>query len=110
MSHVLPYNSLIIVLHPYRIIPESVRWLIVKKRIREAGIIIQKAAKMNNKPLSEEILQAFEIKPVCEKSEQKKSATDIILVESEERTWKIYKQFVSSRTIVARVFIMFFIW
>ena len=39
-----------------RVLPESIRWLITKKRFDEARKLIEQAAKMNGKPVPEHLL------------------------------------------------------
>ncbi|KAK3878474.1 hypothetical protein Pcinc_016892 [Petrolisthes cinctipes] len=47
----------------YWIIPESSRWLIAKVRTEEARVILEKAAKVNKKEVSEQVMQeALEVK------------------------------------------------
>lgn len=90
-------------------IPESIRWLMAQKKTHEAGIVIQKAAQINGKQLSDEMIRAFELKS---KSNQEYSKKDLSEHESDEgtQTWQTLKQFVSSRRIILRFLILFFIW
>lgn len=46
----------------YWIVPESVRWLLARKDYSTAQKIIRKAADVNGVELSEQMLQAFELK------------------------------------------------
>lgn len=43
-----------------RYIPESVRWLLAKRKNREAGKIVKKAAQVNAAVLSDRLLSAFD--------------------------------------------------
>lgn len=83
-----------------------------KKRFQEAGLIIRKAAKLNRKPLSNEFNQAFELKS---EKDLEMHAPKTISSEDESNTdskqiWATLKQFISSRRIIVRFLIMFFIW
>jgi len=44
----------------FRFIPESLRWLIVKKRVEEAKKILRKIADFNNKEIKEEDLDLLD--------------------------------------------------
>lgn len=44
----------------FRLIPESVRWLLAKQKGNRAKKIVCKAAKMNGVTLSESLLSSFE--------------------------------------------------
>lgn len=50
-------------LYVFRMVPESVRWLLARKDTGRAGKIVKKAAQINGVELSEHILQSFELKP-----------------------------------------------
>lgn len=93
-------------------VPESVRWLIAQKKTHEAGVIIRKAAKINGKQLSDEIIQAFELKSADDQkvSRKKKDLSDDGLDGEDYQTWQTLKQFMSSRKLVTRFIILFFIW
>jgi hypothetical protein len=43
-----------------RYIPESVRWLLAKRKNRKAGKIVKKAAQVNGAVLSDRLLSAFD--------------------------------------------------
>lgn len=93
-------------------IPESIRWLMAQKKTHEAGIMIQKAAQINGKRLSDEMIRAFELKPSSngDISAMKKDLSRNELDEDSTQTWQTLKQFMSSRRIVFRFLILFFIW
>ena len=44
----------------YRILPESTRWLLSKKRYDEAKTLILKAASVNGKPLPDHIMEKLD--------------------------------------------------
>jgi hypothetical protein len=44
----------------FRYIPESVRWLLAKRKNRKAGKIVKRAAEVNGAVLSDRLLSAFE--------------------------------------------------
>jgi len=54
----------------FRIVPESIRWLISKRRYDEAGKLISKAAKVNGKVLPNHLLVAPSSNGQEKKSEQ----------------------------------------
>lgn len=91
----------------YWIVPESVRWLIAKKRNRRAEKIIRKAAKMNGATLSDELLSMFE----------DYDATDSDLLKSPAKgrlpqvdTWDMMKQILKSRVMIMRGIILYYTW
>lgn len=93
-------------------VPESVRWLIAQKKTHEAGVIIRKAAKINGKQLSNGIIQAFELKSADDQevTRKKKDLLNDELDGEQYQTWQTLKQFLSSRKLVIRFLILFFIW
>lgn len=89
----------------YWIIPESIRWLLAKKRNRKAFKIIKKAAKSNGAELSQSILSKFVESDQGEASEKKSITSEKDQVKS-----ATYKAMVKSRIIVMRCLKLFFIW
>lgn len=94
-------------------VPESVRWLMAKKKMIRAGKIVRKAAKINGKQLSNEVMQAFEMKAVREDDDipkSKKELPNTKMEEQEYQTWQTAKQFLTSKTLLTRVLVLIVIW
>lgn len=96
----------------HRMVPESVRWLMAKKKMLRAGKIVRKAAKINGKELSNEVIQAFELKSVTDDDDfqKTKKLSDTKMEEQEYQTWQTFKQFLTSKVLLARVLILVVIW
>lgn len=73
-----PWRYMIMALHIpcfiiigyYWILPESVRWLLSKKRFQEAKEILEKVARVNRKQISDASLNALCNPPALEKTDQ----------------------------------------
>lgn len=93
----------------YWIIPESIRWLLAKKRNRKAFKIIKSAAKNNGVELSQSILSRFERDQENEEMENEIRST------SSKHSRKpievvTYKDLIKSKILLRRCLILFFIW
>ncbi|KAJ8912268.1 hypothetical protein NQ315_008859 [Exocentrus adspersus] len=87
----------------YWVIPESVRWLLANKKNQKAKKIVFKVAKVNKVILSHNVVDSFkEEAPLTAKGELETKEPDKIL--------PIIKQMLSSRKLVIRFLIMYFIW
>jgi len=84
----------------YWIVPESIRWLITKKRLTEARDLIDKAAKMNGKTVPEHLLfdalKSKNIHAVVEEPPSPKSET--------------FVQIFRTRVLCIRIFVMCSAW
>ena len=84
----------------FRIVPESIRWLITKKRLTEARDLIDKAAKMNGKTVPEHLLfdalKSKNIHAVVEEPPSPKSET--------------FVQIFRTRVLCIRIFVMCSAW
>lgn len=90
----------------YWIIPESIRWLLAKKRNRKAFKIIRRAAKNNGVELSQSILARFENED-DEDSDTKSMNSKKSINEVKTAT---YKDLISSKVLAVRCLMLFFIW
>ena len=91
----------------YWIIPESIRWLLAKKRNRKAFKIIRKAAKNNGVELSQSILSKFERDDDEDDSDTKSSSSEKSVEEVKTAT---YMDLIRSKVLVVRCLMLFFIW
>lgn len=97
----------------YWIIPESIRWLIAKKSYDKALKVIKSAAKANGVELSPGILARFDEDQL--KAENETDKNSIRIKESSEmrevpQKPASYRDFLHSKILVTRCFILFFIW
>ncbi|XP_063367901.1 organic cation transporter protein-like [Cydia amplana] len=96
------YAPAMLVLAYIWLLNESVRWLLSKGRSEEAIEILEKAAKMNNVDISEELNPIFEMK-VPESQETKK-------VDTENDGTSTFVKVLKSRIIRTRVIVCSFLW
>lgn len=76
-----------------------------------AGKIIRKAAEINGKELSSEMMQQFEMITATEDLIKSKNDVPESKVEEDNyQTWQTFKQFISSRILVCRILILIVIW
>lgn len=103
--------ALCVILVVCRMVPESVRWLMSKNKMLRAGKIIRKAAEINGKELSSEMMQQFEMITATEDLIKSKNDVPESKVEEDNyQTWQTFKQFISSRILVCRILILIVIW
>lgn len=85
-----------------------------QKKIHEAAKIIHKAARMNGKQLSDEVIQALEMNLMDDHERLEKrnglSKPNGKTPKVNNQTWLTLKQFMSSRTIIFRCAILCFVW
>jgi MFS transporter, OCT family, solute carrier family 22 (organic cation transporter), member 4/5 len=91
----------------YWIIPESIRWLLAKKRNRKAFKIIRKAAKNNGVELSQGIMLKFDKDDDDDEQETKSMSSD----NSDQKVKAAsYGELLRSKVLVIRSLMLFFIW
>ena len=95
----------IIFLTYYWIIPESIRWLIAKKRIAEAEKIIRSAAKMNGKVLTNKAVSLLSSETGWRYEKSK-----VITPKPINDSWNLLKQMLAYTIIIYRALILFFTW
>ncbi|KRZ21263.1 Organic cation transporter protein [Trichinella pseudospiralis] len=68
------------------LVPESARWLLSKRRYKEAAAILQRAAKFNGRTVSSEIVESIELVPIsengCENKRRTATAADLFRSQS----------------------------
>lgn len=89
----------------YWIIPESIRWLLAKKRNRKAFKVIKRAARKNGVELSQSILSKFQY------DDDDDDEPDVKSTNSKDQVRKArYGELLRSRILLIRCAILFFIW
>lgn len=96
----------------YWIVPESIRWLLAKKRNVEALFLIKKAAKSNGVELSESFLRNFELAKLDQEINSDSEMRMKKKAEPIENSPKpaSYRSLLRSRILVTRCLMLFFIW
>ncbi|BFG03427.1 organic cation transporter protein [Drosophila madeirensis] len=88
------------------IVPESVRWLLARNQREKAGVIIRRAAKVNRRDISIELLASFK------QQELDMESTDSNQKEKKEdsQIWLAVKEVFASHILIIRYVNMLFIW
>lgn len=92
----------------YWIIPESIRWLLAKKRNLKAFKVIKKAAKSNGVELSQSILSKFNTENGGDDEHEVKSMGSSQAKEQVKTA--TYRELFASRVLMIRCSMLFFIW
>lgn len=90
----------------YWILPESVRWLLAKKRYDQAEKIIHEAARINGKVVTDKIVSLLRGDGHNEVSREYFSDKNY----SHETSWSLLKEMLSSNVMICRGIILFFTW
>ena len=85
----------------FRIIPESARWLMAKRRNKKAFKIISKAAENNGVELSQSLLENFQESFDRERQEK---------IKSTKYKKPAYIELLKSKVLVVRCLILIYIW
>ncbi|XP_017838012.1 organic cation transporter protein [Drosophila busckii] len=94
----------------YWLVPESVRWLIARNEHEKAGAIIKRAAQVNHRELSLELMASFKQQQL-EANDADKHQSLLQQKQQEERQiWPSVKQVFAARQLVWRYAAMMFIW
>ncbi|XP_060656408.1 organic cation transporter protein [Drosophila nasuta] len=87
------------------LVPESVRWLLARNEHEKAGAIIRRAAHVNQRELSLELMASFK--------QQNLNATDKQQLSSDQeqrQIWASVKQVFASHSLIWRYTLLLFIW
>ncbi|SPP75659.1 organic cation transporter protein [Drosophila guanche] len=90
------------------IVPESVRWLLARNQREKAGVIIRRAAEVNHRDISIELLASFkqqelDMESSCSDSKQKEKKEG-------SQIWLAVKEVFASHILIFRYVNMLFIW
>lgn len=91
-----------------RLIPESVRWLLAKKRNRKAEKIVKRAARVNGVQLSDNVLSTFEDSPAD--SDNNLLQTPLKTSKVKPEMWDTIKGVFRSKVMIGRGLILFYNW
>ncbi|KAH8285656.1 hypothetical protein KR054_011958 [Drosophila jambulina] len=92
------------------LVPESVRWLLARNRRAQAGVIIRRAAKVNRRNLSVELMASFKEQELngIALTELEASGTPVEL--KDDQIWRAVKEVFGSHILLARYAIMLLVW
>ncbi|XP_050743154.1 organic cation transporter protein isoform X3 [Drosophila biarmipes] len=90
------------------LVPESVRWLIARNRREQAGDIIRRAAKVNRRDVSIELMDSFKQQEL--EAEPEYGAEGALAERKDDKIWLAVKQVAGSRILMVRYAILLLIW
>lgn len=91
----------------YWVLPESVRWLIAKKKYDEAEKIVQEAARTNGRVISDKIVSLLKGDSNHEKRSNEYFSNHKCKYQS---SWELLKQMLGSNVMLFRGVILYFTW
>nr|XP_014100467.1 organic cation transporter protein isoform X2 [Bactrocera oleae] len=102
----------------YWFVPESVRWLIARNEREKAGVIIKRAAAINKRELSLQLLASFKTEncvppPMPTKSTDNGADSEKLRengVDGKNEIWRAVCDIFKSKTLLLRYAIMLYIW
>ncbi|XP_022228886.2 organic cation transporter protein [Drosophila obscura] len=88
------------------IVPESVRWLLARNQREKAGVIIRRAAEVNRRDISIELLASFKQQEL----DMESTASDQKEKQENSQIWLAVKEVFASHILIVRYANMLFIW
>ncbi|XP_016943475.3 organic cation transporter protein isoform X1 [Drosophila suzukii] len=92
------------------LVPESVRWLLARNRREQAGDIIRRAAKVNRRDISMELMASFKQQELEAETAPEYGAEGVLAERKDDKIWLAIKQVAGSRILMARYAILLLIW
>ncbi|XP_016988873.2 organic cation transporter protein isoform X5 [Drosophila rhopaloa] len=93
------------------LVPESVRWLLARNRREQAGAIIRRAAKVNRRDISVELMASFKQQELDAETAVEDEAEGGVLAErKDDKIWVAIKQVAGCPTLMGRYAILLLIW
>ncbi|KAH8372838.1 hypothetical protein KR009_006112, partial [Drosophila setifemur] len=92
------------------LVPESVRWLLARDRLGQAGAIIRRAAKVNRRNISVELMASFKQQEPDERRRTDSCGDGILVEQRDDQIWVAIKQVFGSHILMIRYIIMLFVW
>ncbi|XP_017077108.1 organic cation transporter protein isoform X2 [Drosophila eugracilis] len=91
-------------------VPESVRWLLARNRREQAGSIIRRAAKVNRRDISIELMASFKQQELEAEASPQHGNEGVLVERKDDKIWLAIKQVVGSHTLIVRYAILLLIW
>jgi len=88
------------------LVPESVRWLLARNEHEKASAIIRRAAHVNNRELSLELMASFKQQHLDAIEGKQKLPKE----QQDRQIWASVKQVFASHSLIRRYIILLFIW
>lgn len=92
------------------LVPESVRWLLARNEHVKAGNIIRRAAHVNQRELSLELMASLKQQQLDAADSSSDKHERLQKQQKQREIWPSVKQVFSSRKLVGRYVILLFIW
>ncbi|EDX06893.1 GD25780 [Drosophila simulans] len=92
------------------LVPESVRWLLARNRREQAGVIIRRAAKVNRRDISVELMASFKQQELDAETSQEDDVEGGLHVQKDDKIWLAIKEVAGSHALMGRYAILLLIW
>ncbi|KAH8237408.1 hypothetical protein KR038_011273, partial [Drosophila bunnanda] len=92
------------------LVPESVRWLLARNRRAQAAVIIRRAAKVNRRDISVELMASLKEQELNGIALTELEASGAPVELKEDQIWRAVKEVFSSHILLARYAIMLLVW
>lgn len=92
------------------LVPESVRWLLARNRREQAGAIIRRAAKVNRRDISVELMASFKQQELDAEAVTELEQCGAPAELKDDQIWHSTKQVLGSPILMARYAILLLVW
>ncbi|XP_039484525.1 organic cation transporter protein isoform X8 [Drosophila santomea] len=92
------------------LVPESVRWLLARNRREQAGVIIRRAAKVNRRDISVELMASFKQQELEAEASPETDVEGGQDVRKDDKIWLAIKEVAGSPILMGRYAILLLTW